>query len=98
MPKWKCVCDNVISLSEIPCPNEWLYVADTAYDAAVERGSLLDEAGRIVPCARCGRIVFFSPSGVHVATYQLEQGAAAAAFPPCPAPGPAYRAPSRPPR
>lgn len=32
MPKVQCVCNEIISIGEIPCPNEYLFIADQAYD------------------------------------------------------------------
>jgi len=62
MPKIKCKCDNFISYSEIPNPNEYLVISDVAfdkYDEQIEREKLYTEMKSILCCDSCGRLWIF---------------------------------------
>lgn len=63
MPKIRCTCDEVISLSEIPNPYEYLLISDNDFESIysdVISADLFYEKSRIVvKCPDCGRLHIF---------------------------------------
>jgi len=62
MPKIKCVCGNVISLSEIPSPYQWMTISDVEYfkfNEVIEFDVLYSKMDIMVKCNSCGRLHVF---------------------------------------
>jgi hypothetical protein len=62
MPKLICKCDNVISMGEIPNPNEWLFISDIVYDKfteGIDSETLYMQMKGMLKCNKCGRLWFF---------------------------------------
>lgn len=62
MPKIRCVCDYVISLSEIPSPNQYLMISDVEmdnYEGEVDVEQLYMAMKIVVKCPNCGRLHIF---------------------------------------
>jgi hypothetical protein len=63
MPKIKCVCECIISLSEIPSPNQYLIISDIEMDnyvGKVDIEQLYMEMKIVVKCPNCGRLHIFN--------------------------------------
>lgn len=59
MPKVICSCRSIISLSEIPNPNEWLTISDIEYDKLsdkIDSEELYMQMTSIIKCNSCKRI------------------------------------------
>ena len=59
MPAIRCKCDNIISYSEIPNPNELLMISDVKYDdysGVIDSEDLYKEMTHILKCDGCGRL------------------------------------------
>lgn len=57
MPKIRCNCDNIISYSQVPNPNEWLMISDVeydSYDSGTSLGELYGNMKSILKCDTCG--------------------------------------------
>lgn len=62
MPKIICKCDNIISMGEIPNPDEWLLISDVEYDkfaGEIDTEALYMQMKGMLKCNRCGRLWFF---------------------------------------
>ena len=62
MPKVKCVCDQTISYSEIPNPNEWLMISDHHFDrfsGKVDTEDIYRAMLPILKCPECGRLLVY---------------------------------------
>jgi hypothetical protein len=62
MPKLMCLCDNVISLGDIPSPHQHLMISDVEFDKYVETVNaekLYEEMKLIVKCPNCERLHVF---------------------------------------
>lgn len=63
MPKIKCECENIISLSDIPSPNQWMIISDVDYekyfDTEIDHNKLYMEMQIVVKCKVCGRLYVY---------------------------------------
>lgn len=62
MPKEVCKCGNVISLGEIPNPNEWLIISDVDFDkfsGNIDSDKIFRSAISMLQCGRCGRLLIY---------------------------------------
>ena len=62
MPKIRCLCDAVISLSEIPCPNQFMIISDVEYGKftdQVDAEEVYMAMEIAVRCPACGRLHIF---------------------------------------
>ena len=62
MPKLRCDCGDVMRYGDIPCPNEWLFISDTEYDAfsgVVDAEELYRAMKSFLRCPNCGRLWVF---------------------------------------
>ncbi len=62
MPKINCKCNNVISLGEIPSPNQWMIISDIEYDQfhhQIDAEVLYSKMEVVVKCNFCGRLHIF---------------------------------------
>lgn len=62
MPKVQCVCNEIISIGEIPCPNEYLFIADQAYDnysGKIDSEQLYQNMKSFILCPSCKRLHLF---------------------------------------
>jgi len=76
MPKIRCKCDNIISYSEIPNPNEYLIISDVAYDKFDEKigwEELRDEMKSILYCNSCGGLWIYWNGWNEDPTFYLPQ-------------------------
>lgn len=63
MPKIRCVCDHVISLNEIPSPNQYLIISDVEmdnYEGQVEAEQLYMAMKIVVKCPNCSRLHIYN--------------------------------------
>lgn len=64
MPKFKCKCENIIDLSQIPSPPELLLISDVDFEKYWEKfdvEQLYNEMTIVVKCDNCGRLhIFFN--------------------------------------
>ncbi len=59
MPKIRCKCDNIIRLSDIPSPNQWLIISDVEFDkfsGMVNSEDVFNKMKIAVKCNQCGRL------------------------------------------
>jgi len=78
MPKIRCVCDYVISLSEIPCPNQYYMISDISFeryfDIAIKVEELYNEMKIVVRCSNCDRLhVFYNGFDNEPVIYQVDR-------------------------
>lgn len=78
MPKIRCVCDYVISLSEIPCPNQYYMISDISFeryfDIAIKVEELYNEMKIVVRCSNCERLhVFYNGFDNEPVIYQVDR-------------------------
>jgi hypothetical protein len=68
MPAIMCLCNQRISIGEIPCPHEWLVVSDVIFDkrAIIDPNSdkdqsILDYSDmlHVIKCLNCERLAIF---------------------------------------
>jgi len=62
MPKIRCKCDNFISYSQIPNPNDYLIISDVAfdkYDEQIDWEKLYTEMKSVLRCDLWGRLWIF---------------------------------------
>ena len=62
MPKIKCKCENVISLSEIPSPHQLMIISDEEYDQffdKIDAELLYSKMDIVVKCNVCERLHVF---------------------------------------
>lgn len=62
MPKFVCKCENIISVNEIPNPNEWLTISDVEYDrysGVINSEELYKDMKIILKCNKCERLHCF---------------------------------------
>jgi hypothetical protein len=63
MPKIKCICGNVIGLSEIPSPNQLLIISDEDFDGiyseCINPDKLYEKFNIVAKCKVCGRLHVF---------------------------------------
>lgn len=62
MPKVSCKCGNVISLSEIPNPNEYLIISDNEFDSypdLINHDGLYQNMKHILECNACKRLLIY---------------------------------------
>ena len=62
MPSIRCRCGEALRYGDIPCPIEWLFIADTEYDKFIERvdaEELYQVMRSFLQCPRCGRLWLF---------------------------------------
>lgn len=76
MPKFKCVCSEVINLSEVPSPHQYLMISDQKYDnfqGLVDTEVLYREMIITVKCPTCKRLYLYERGFDKPATiYKLE--------------------------
>lgn len=77
MPKIRCVCDYVISLSEIPNPNQYHMISDISFeryfDIAIKAEELYNEMKIVVRCSNCERLhVFYNGCDKEPVIYQVD--------------------------
>jgi hypothetical protein len=63
MPKIKCVCGNIISLNQIPSPNQFLMISDVKLDkfqGRVDVEELYLAMDIVVHCNICQRLHVYS--------------------------------------
>jgi hypothetical protein len=65
----QCVCENLIDLSPIPNPHEWIVLSDVDYCQWNEEGSkpqaIISKAKVMLECPDCGRLWFFRKGFAH---------------------------------
>ena len=63
MPKVICRCGDPISISDIPCSDEWLMISDAKYESFGEKGvnaeCLYREMTHVLKCPSCDRLLVF---------------------------------------
>lgn len=76
MPKLRCLCDHVISLSDIPCKDQWMIISDIEldkFDDQLEWNALHDKMTIVVKCPKCGRLhIFWNGFGRNQTIYKPE--------------------------
>lgn len=59
MPKIICKCKEIIDLSEIPTPNQYMFISDIDYDkftGSIDSEDLYMEMNIMIKCPNCGRL------------------------------------------
>jgi hypothetical protein len=78
MPKYVCLCENIINLSDIPSPNQLLLIEDVDYDKYFDKTDaekLYEEMVLTVRCNTCKRLyVFENGYNNNPIIYKLEEG------------------------
>lgn len=62
MPALNCKCGQRLNYGEIPCPDEWLFISDKAFDAfsdATDAEEIYRAMSSFLKCPRCGRLWVF---------------------------------------
>lgn len=63
MPKIKCPCNNIISLSGIPNDDEWLLVSDTDFSPLlgyeINTDIIYENMKHVIVCPICKRLLIF---------------------------------------
>jgi hypothetical protein len=62
VPSMRCRCGEILRYGDIPCPIEWLFVSDVAYDkfaANIDAEELYKAMHSFLKCPRCGRLWCF---------------------------------------
>ncbi len=62
MPALACTCGHRIGYGQLPCADEWLLIADTAFDGltgAIETDDLYRRMDHLLKCPACGRLWVF---------------------------------------
>lgn len=62
MPKIECECGEIISLNDIPSPNQWMIISDMDYDkyeGMIDSEKLFMEMQIVVKCKVCGRLYIY---------------------------------------
>lgn len=76
MPKIRCICNYVISLSEIPSPNQYLMISDVEmdnYEGKVDVEQLYMAMKIVVKCPNCDRLhVFYEGFDKDPIIYRIE--------------------------
>ena len=63
MPKIRCKCDNIISLSDIPSPNQYLMISDVKFDdfhGLVDAEQIYSSMTIVVHCKVCSRLYIYN--------------------------------------
>jgi hypothetical protein len=59
MPAILCRCNRRISVGEIPCSDQWLFISDTQFDAfsgSVDAEEVYKAMKSFIKCPACGRL------------------------------------------
>jgi len=62
MPKLKCICEEVIDLSGIPSPNQYLIISDADFDnfeGKVDAELIYSKMQIVVKCPSCKRLYIY---------------------------------------
>lgn len=62
MPKILCKCGQIISYSEIPSKNDWLFISDVDYDefqGKIDSENLYHSMKIFRKCINCGRLYIY---------------------------------------
>jgi hypothetical protein len=77
MPKIRCICDNVISLSGIPSENQWMIISDVELEKLgdeIELDTLYQKMDIVAKCSDCGRLhIFWKGCEKEQTIYRLEK-------------------------
>ncbi|VTR34524.1 Uncharacterised protein [Sphingobacterium thalpophilum] len=77
MPKVRCICDYVISLSEIPSSNQYLMISDVSFEKyfniEIKAEELYSEMKIVAHCPNCGRLhVFYNGFDKDPVVYRID--------------------------
>lgn len=62
MPSLDCRCGQRIAYGQIPCPDEWLFISDTAFDGfsgQVDAEAVYGAMNSFLKCPNCRRLWVF---------------------------------------
>lgn len=77
MPKIKCLCGNIISLSQIPSPNQFLMISDEKLDGFkdnIDTEQLYLAMDIVVHCVTCERLhVYYNGFNKPAIIYKVDK-------------------------